>query len=91
MLFVLKTAYREFAERVGEIKAPRGAKTDLILAAMDRFDDAFMLAQLEQACPGVSRDMIRRVLRGQKAAGAVDCEGRGPAARWTKTRAIALE
>jgi len=31
-----------------------------------------------------SDEMIRRVLREQKAAGAVDCEGRGPAARWRK-------
>jgi Fic family protein len=84
LLFVLKAAYREFVERLGEIKAPRGAKTDLILAAMGRFDGGFTVSQLEQACPGVSRDMIRRVLREQKAAGAVDCEGRGPAARWRK-------
>lgn len=42
------------------------------------------VSQLEQACLGVSRNMVRRVLREQKAAGAVACEGRGPAARWTK-------
>ena len=84
VLFVLKSAYREFAERVGEIKAPRGAKTELILAAMGRFEGTFTLTQLEQDCPGVSRDMIRRVLREQKAAGTVDCQGRGPAARWLR-------
>lgn len=84
VLFVLKSAYRDFAERVGEVKTPRGAKTDLILTAMARFDSGFTMSQLEQACPGISRDMIRRVLRDQQAAGAIECSGRGPAARWKR-------
>jgi hypothetical protein len=81
---MLKLAYREFAERVGEVKAPRGSKTDLVLAAINRFTDEFTLSQLEQTCPGVSRDMIRRVLREQQSAKNVACQGRGPAARWKK-------
>ena len=84
VLFILKTAYKEFAERVGDIKAPRGAKTDRIVAAIGRFVGEFTVSQLEQACPGISRDMIRRVLREQQAAGVIDCQGRGPAARWRK-------
>ncbi len=84
LLFILKTAYKEFAERVGDIKAPRGAKTDRIVAAIGRFVGEFTVSQLEQACPGISRDMIRRVLREQQAAGVIECQGRGPAARWRK-------
>ncbi len=84
LLFILKTAYKEFAERVGDIKAPRGAKTDQIVTAIGRFVGEFTVSQLEQACPGISRDMIRRVLREQQAAGAIECQGRGPAARWRK-------
>lgn len=84
VLSILKTSYREFAERVGEIKAPRGSKTDLIVSAINRFAGEFTVSQLEQACPGISRDMIRRVLREQQNAGAVECHGRGPAARWQK-------
>ena len=84
LLFILKTAYKEFAERVGDIKAPRGAKTDQIVAAIGRFVGEFTVSQLEQACPGISRDMIRRVLREQQAAGVIECQGRGPAARWRK-------
>ncbi len=83
-LFILKTAYREFAERVGDIKAPRGAKTDQILAGIGRFAGEFTVSQLEQACPGISRDMIRRVLRAQQVADAIECQGRGPAARWRR-------
>ena len=86
LLYVLKTAYREFAERVGEVKAPRGAKTEQVLAAIERSGSELTLSGLEQACPGVSRDMIRRVLRQQQAVGALECRGRGPAARWHKKR-----
>ncbi|MBK5275432.1 MAG: Fic family protein [Desulfuromonadales bacterium] len=84
LLSILKLAYHEFAERVGEIKAPRGTKTEQILTAINRVSGGFTLTQLEQACPGVSRDMIRRVLREQQTAGSVECHGRGPAARWGK-------
>jgi len=84
VLFILKAAYKEFAERVGDIKAPRGAKTEQILAGIGRFVGEFTVSQLEQSCPGISRDMIRRVLRERQAAGAIECQGRGPAARWRK-------
>ncbi|MDP2785695.1 MAG: hypothetical protein Q8O38_14050 [Sulfurimicrobium sp.] len=84
MLSILKMAYREFAERVGEVKAPRGSKTDFVLAAINRFSAEFTVSQLEQACPGVSRDMIRRVLRAQQSANVIACQGRRPAARWKK-------
>jgi Fic family protein len=86
VLFILKTAYTEFAERVGETKAPRGAKTDQVLAAIQQFAGEFSVAQLELRCPGVSRDMVRRVLREQQATGIIECQGRGPAAKWRKKR-----
>lgn len=84
VLFILKTAYKEFADRVGETKAPRGVKTDQVLAAIQQFAGEFSVSQLELHCPGVSRDMVRRVLREQQAAGKVECKGRGPAAKWRK-------
>lgn len=84
VLFILRAAYQEFAERVGEIKSPRGAKTDAVLAAVKHWSGAFTLTQLEQRCPGVSRDMIRRVLRQQRRLGVIECQGRGPGAQWKK-------
>lgn len=86
-LSILKTAYQEFAERVGEIKAPRGAKREQVLAGIDRLatrSGGFTISELEQTCPGVSRDMVRRVLREQRVAGVVECQGRGPGASWRK-------
>ena len=93
VLFILKTAYQEFAERVGEIKAPRGSKRDLVIAGIDRLAarsagvtviGGFTLSELAQVCPGVSRDMVRTVLREQQKLGGVECQGRGPAALWRK-------
>jgi Fic family protein len=82
--FILKTAYREFEERVGQVKSPRGAKTGLIESAIQSFSKEFTLSDLERACPGVSRDMIRRVLRDLQTGGKVECLGRGPGAAWQK-------
>jgi Fic family protein len=86
LLSILKTAYKEFEERLERTKSPRGAKTDMIEAAVENFDSEFTLADLERACPGISRDMVRRVLRNLQAAGNVDCLGRGPGARWRRSK-----
>ena len=83
VLFILKGAYREFVERVGETSEPRGSKTQLVLEVIGKMSGTFSLADLERACPGVSRDMIRRVLNTQKGQ-MVDCIGRGPGALWQK-------
>ena len=88
VLSIFKSAYREFEERVGEIKAPRGSKRELVLASITRLTGlpgkGFTISELEQSCPGVSRDMVRRVLREQQADGVLMCQGRGPAAVWRK-------
>lgn len=83
-LGVLRRAYREFEQRAGQVKSPRGAKTVLVEAAMDAFPGEFTLADLERACPGVSHDMVRRVLRQLQKKGRVACLGRGPSAHWRR-------
>jgi Fic family protein len=83
-LSVLRRAYREFEDRAGQVKSPRGAKTALIEAAVEAFPAEFNLTDLERACPGVSRDMVRRVLRQLQKEKKVLCLGRGPGAAWRK-------
>ena len=82
LLFILKTAYREFEERVGQTAAPKGAKAEMIRDAVARQSGEFRLADIERACPGVGREWIRRLLAQMKASGEVSCQGKGPAARW---------
>ena len=84
LLYVLKLAYGEFERRVGQTASPKGAKTEMIEAAVEAMTGAFTVNDLERACPGVSRDMVRRVLRRLKEAGQVQSLGRGPGALWEK-------
>ena len=84
LLYIIGQAYKEFEERVGRVKSPRGAKTELVKGALSKLPDRFALVDLEQACPGVSRDMVRKILRDMQKQGAVICSGRGPGAIWEK-------
>ncbi len=84
LLFILSQAYKEFEQRVGQIKSPRGAKTQLVSHAIETFGTDFGITDLERLCPCVSRDMIRRLLRDFKAAGQIECLGRGPGAKWQR-------
>lgn len=88
VLSIMKTAYQEFVDRVGLIKAPRGEKRERVIdgiaSLVARPKAGFTISELENFCPGVSRDMVRHVLREQQGAGAVECQSRGPGALWTK-------
>jgi Fic family protein len=84
LLFILKTACREFEGRVGELKSPRGTKTELIRNAVSSFTEPFTLAELERKYPQISRDMVRKVLRQTQNKGLVECLGRGPGALWQR-------
>lgn len=84
LLFILTQACKEFEQRVGQVKSPRGAKTELVEHAIESTTGEFGITDLERACPGVSRDMIRLRLRDLKAAGRIECLGRGPGAKWRK-------
>jgi len=85
VLYILKSANKEFEERVGQVKSPRGAKTELITAAISRFPDAFRVSDIQRQCPGVSVDLVRQVLKNLRASGRVKCLGRGQSAEWQRT------
>ena len=84
LLYTLVQACKEFEQRVGQVKSPRGAKTELVEHAIEAIAGEFGITDLERLCPGVSRDMLRRLLRDLKAAGRIECLGRGPGAKWRK-------
>lgn len=76
--------YRQALDRIHQ----RGAKTEMIEAAVASQKEAFTLANLETACPGVSRDMIRRILKDMQGNGRIECLGRGPGAPWKRKEGI---
>jgi Fic family protein len=82
VLYTLKTAYKEFEERVGQIASPKGAKAEMVLSMIRSQRGEFRLAEIERACPGVGREWIRVLLADLKKSGEVKCKGKGPAARW---------
>jgi Fic family protein len=85
LLFILTQACKEFEERVGQLKSPRGEKTEAVLAAVARQVSTFRVADLQVECPGVGVDLMRRVLARLQKAGKVKALGTGRGARWEKT------
>ena len=50
----------------------------------------FRVAEIQDACSGISLDTIRRVLRDLREHGRVECLGKGQSAMWRKTDAWEL-
>jgi hypothetical protein len=71
-------------ERVGVLTTMRGAKTEMVVQAIDGFLGEFTVKDIQERCPHVGIDLIRRILREKKKEGSVDCSGPGPNARWRK-------
>ncbi len=84
-LFIVRAAYKEFEERLGRTAIPRGEKTALVVGAVGRTGRRFRVADIRKECPGVSLDLIRVTLKRMRAAGRVECLGRGRSAEWKKT------
>ena len=81
---VVLAAYKEFEVRVSAIKDAPGAKTALIEGAVRRRMKAFSISDIDAECPGVSRDMVRHVLRQMKTRGEVEVRGKGRGAKWVR-------
>jgi Fic family protein len=86
VLYILKLAYTEFMMRVEKIDVPRGAKTALVIQQIDTMNDDFSISALQNKCPTVSKDMVKKILQDLKKKGKVASKGKGVAARWSKTK-----
>lgn len=83
-LTVLMRAYEEFEERVGALTRGRGAKTDLVRAAIGNMPSSFTISDIERACPSVGRDMIRVVLNKMRKENILQRPSSGRGAKWEK-------
>lgn len=83
-LGVIVRAYGTFEERVGAITQARGAKSEMVRAAIRAFTGPFAIRELQERCPNVGLDLIRRILREERQAGAIEVSGRGPDAHWRR-------
>ena len=83
----LLRAYGEFEERVGRIGSGRGSKSEQVRRAVLARVLPFSISELENDCPGVSRDTIRQVLRKMRDEGLISAQGQGRGARWRRSEA----
>jgi Fic family protein len=85
-LGVINAAYREFESRTGLFNG-RGSKRALITTFVrSSLSDEFSIAELRDACPGVSDVYLSKVLGQLKADGVIEPIGRGRSARWRRLR-----
>jgi Fic family protein len=82
---VLIAAYVEFEQRVGQMGAGRGAKREMVIDCIKHLPTTFRYADVERACPGVSRPTIVRVLGELREDGEVRCMRGGRDATWERT------
>jgi Fic family protein len=83
-LSTLRRAYTEFAEKMESAGPVSPGKAELVLQAIRSQVGPFMLADLRQQCPGVSVQLIKKVLLRLKREKKVRLQGRGRSAHWTR-------
>ena len=86
LLFIIKAAYKEFEQRLGKLESRKGEKTEHVVRTIDKAFGPFSINQIQNACPNVSVDMIRSVLKKLRAEDQIECLGRGQNAQWSKTK-----
>lgn len=80
----INSACREFEQRAGSIKSPRGAKTEIVTQAINNQLGEFSISEIERLCLGISRDMIRVVFRQLQKEKKIVCLGKGQSAKWKR-------
>lgn len=62
------------------------SKTELVRDTILRRFGPFAISDIERNCPGVSRELIRLVLRQMREEGLLALEGRGRGAKWIRNQ-----
>lgn len=84
VLYILKTAYREFEARAGRAGLHRGEKSEAVVRAIQEQPGAFRIADIQTRAPAAGPDLVRHVLKELKAQGRVESLGRGRNAQWRR-------
>jgi len=85
--FPIKTSlydkrFEDYLDQLTKGKKPGKVKFVLVLDSIGHFRGDFTIRDLQESCPHVGIDLIRRILREQKNMGKLECLGRGPNAKW---------
>jgi len=84
LFFILKEAYRQLDDRIKSIPDSKGSKSDLILNYIENAIGKFSVSDIKYHTPGVSIDLIRRLLKDLQKKGIIQSTGRGRNAKWEK-------
>jgi hypothetical protein len=71
-------SYEELGSSVDELKGQRGTKTAFVLRAIDRAVGDLSVAELHAKVPSVGLDLIRKILKDEKATDRVCPSGARP-------------
>ncbi len=83
-LSTVLAAYREFESRVDLFSAPKTNKSGLVKDAIERIIGEFTTSDLCNACPEVSRDLVKKVLNQLRRDGILSSIGKGRGAKWIR-------
>ncbi|MCE2983154.1 MAG: Fic family protein [Parachlamydia sp.] len=81
---VLLKAYKEFEARVGILNAGKGSKGGHVRTTIVNLPGPFSISDIEKACPTISRDTIRLVIRQLRDEALILSKGKGRGALWYK-------
>lgn len=84
LLGTIVAAYRELERRTALVATAPGAKQALVRDTVSHLLGEFTTSSLEKACPGVSPQMIRHVLREMQAEGKVERVGERRGSKWRR-------
>ena len=84
VLYILKTAYREFETRASRTGQRRGEKSEAVVRAIQEQPGAFRVADIQKLAPAAGPDLVRHVLKQLRMQGRVKCLGRGQQAQWRR-------
>lgn len=82
LFYILKEAYKQLHERIKSIPDSRGSKSDMVIHVIENFPGKFSISDVKYHTPGVSIDLIRRVLKNMKKENRIRSTGRGRNAQW---------
>ena len=82
--FTILEAYKQFENRLSVVEASKGVKSAGVLAFIRQSYAEFSIHEIQEACPTVGIDMIRKILRQEKEENRIECLGRGPYAKWKR-------
>jgi Fic family protein len=86
LFFILKEAYKQLDERLKSLPDTKGTKSDLIVEFIEKSVGKFSVADIRYHTPGVSIDLIRRVLKDLQKEQKIHNTGRGRNAQWEKSK-----